>query len=52
MWNRKLIKNKLVALALIGLGVLAALPEGDITVLILSSLIAVSVFFSKKNVIT
>lgn len=46
----KTFKNKLYALGLILLGIISAvLLEGDITVLIFVSLIAIPLFFSKDN---
>lgn len=47
--NAHLRKNKIVALALLVLGVLPILIDRDITVLILGALIAVPLLVAKSN---
>lgn len=49
MLNRKLIKNKLIAVGLIVLGLIAALIGKDATALIFLSVIGVPLFFAKEN---
>ncbi len=50
--KRELLKNKLYALILIGLGWLSILPDRDGTFLVFISMIAIPLFFSKENWIT
>lgn len=47
-WKRTL-KNKLYALALLALGVIPILIEGDATLLVLAAFIAIPMFLSRKN---
>ncbi len=47
--QRKLLKNKLCALVLIGIGALAALIEHDATALVLFIFFAGPMFFAKEN---
>lgn len=47
--DAKLLKNKLCALVLIGIGALAASIDADATALVLFLFIAVPIFFSKEN---
>ena len=47
--QKPLMKNKLGALVLIGIGALAAFIEDDATALVLFLFFAVPMFFSKKN---
>lgn len=49
-FHRTLI-NKITAIVLIGLGVLSTNVSGDGTFLVLSILIAIPLFFAKKNYI-
>ncbi len=49
MFGRKLIKNKIYALVLIGIGVLSFLPENDATAFAFTCLIGVPLFFAKEN---
>lgn len=49
MWKRELLKNKIYALALIGIGVLSAVIDGEVDFLLFGILIGVPLFFSKKN---
>lgn len=46
---RRTLKNKLYATILFGIGVLSAIPDGDITFLALISFIAIPLFFAKVN---
>lgn len=45
----KTLKNKLVSLALILIGILLTRVDNDATVLVLLSFIAIPMFFSKEN---
>lgn len=47
--QRQLLMNKLCALTLVGVGVLAGLIENDATALILFLFFAIPMFFSKEN---
>lgn len=47
--KRELLKNKVYALILIGLGWLSILPDRDGTFLVFISMIAIPLFFSKEN---
>lgn len=49
MWKRKLIKNKIYSLLLIGIGVLSILIEYDATFFIFSLMLGVPIFFAKEN---
>lgn len=49
MWKRELWKNKIFALMFMVLGVLAAVVDYDVTLLVLCVPVAVMLFFSKKN---
>lgn len=49
MWKRELLKNKLIALLLVGLGVLTLFIGNDATAFIFLSLIGVPLFFAKEN---
>lgn len=46
---KKTIKNKLMALALIGVGIVPIFIDGDATVLVLSLIIGVPMFFAKED---
>lgn len=46
---RKTLKNKLCSIALLGIGMLSAIPDRDITFLVTVSFIAIPLFFSKEN---
>lgn len=46
---RRTLKNKLCAIALLGIGVLSTIPDGDATFLVLISFIAIPLFFTKEN---
>ena len=46
---RKTMKNKLYAIALIGLGIVPILIEGDATLLVFAAFIAVPMFFSRNS---
>jgi len=43
------MKNKLMALALVLMGCLSTLIDGDVTALVFVSIIAVALFFAKEN---
>ena len=49
---RELLKNKLYALILIGIGWLSIIPEGDGTFLVFALVLGLPLFFSKENWIT
>ena len=52
MWKRELLKNKIYALILIGLGALSILIEYDATFFVFTSMIGIPLFFAKENWIT
>lgn len=45
----KNIKNKLAAIALVGVGIVPMLIDGDATVLVLMLIIGVPMFFAKES---
>ena len=47
--KRELLKNKLYALILIGIGWLSIIPERDGTFLVFALMLGLPLFFSKKN---
>lgn len=48
---KKTIKNKIVAMVFLIVGLLSVLIEGDITALVLFGIIAIPLFFAKENYI-
>lgn len=51
MFKKECLANKLYALAMMALGVITTLLSRDITVAVFIFLIAIPVFFAKKNYI-
>ena len=49
MWKTELIKNKLVAVALLVLSIIPIIVDHDGTILIFTGVIAFGLFFSKEN---
>lgn len=47
--KRELLKNKLYALILIGIGWLSIIPERDGTFLVFALMLGLPLFFSKEN---
>lgn len=50
--NRKLIKNKLVAILLMIIGLLTTIVSKDATVLLFMAMIGISLIFAKENYIS
>lgn len=48
---RRTYQNKVVAMAMIGVGILSTLIEGDATALVFILMLAIPVFFMDKNII-
>ena len=49
MWKRELLRNKIVAVTLVVAGVLMTLSGNDATVLVVTLMIGVPMFFAKEN---
>lgn len=49
LWNRELIKNKIIALLLVFVGALNILVNKDATIFIFTLIIGFPLFFSKEN---
>jgi len=49
MFKRELVNNKICALSLILLGVVASYLDSDITFLVFTTIVAIPLFLSKKD---
>jgi hypothetical protein len=49
MWKRELLRNKLVALALLVGGVASTVIDHDVTFLVIALILAGPMFFAKEN---
>ncbi len=49
MWSRKLLKNKLYAIAIIFLGALSVPIDWDATFFLFALMVGLVLFFSKEN---
>ena len=49
MWKVELLKNKIVAIALVALSLIPIIIDRDGTILIFTGVIAFGLFFSKEN---